>query len=70
MERNYPKFNQIYKFNENDTEDISTSHGACLKNSVSINSLIKDAISKESIYTLFFSKREYSNPNILFCVLL
>ncbi len=59
MERNYPKINQIYKSHENDTEVISTSNGACLENSVPINSLMKDAISKESIYTLYFSKKEY-----------
>jgi len=59
MERNYPKINQIYKSHENDTAVISTSNGACIKNSVSINSLMKDAISKESIYTLYFSRNKY-----------
>lgn len=59
MERNYPKINQIYESHKNDTEVISTSNGACLKNSVSVNSLMKDAISKESIYTLYFSKNKY-----------
>ncbi|MDR6969245.1 hypothetical protein J2X31_003272 [Flavobacterium arsenatis] len=59
MERNYPKINQIYKSHENDTEVISTSNGACIRNSVPLNTLMKDAISKESVYTLYFSRNKY-----------
>ena len=59
MERNYSNINQIYNAHKSDTEVISTSNRACLKNSVSINLLMNDAISKESIYTLYFSRNKY-----------
>jgi hypothetical protein len=59
MERNYPKIDEIYNSHKNDTEVILTSNGACMKNTVAINSLMKEAISQESIYTLYFSKNKY-----------
>jgi len=64
MERNYPKTRKIYNSHKKDTEVISTSNGACLKNSVSINSLMKDAISHESVYTLYFSRNKYHKTKI------
>ena len=59
MERNYEKINEVYNSHKNDTELISTSNGACLKNSTSVNSLMENAISPESIYSLYFSKNKY-----------
>ncbi len=45
MERNYPKINEIYDSHKSDSVNVWVSNGACLKNELPLNALMKEALS-------------------------
>jgi len=59
IERNYPKINEIHNSHKGDEQKIFTSNGACLRNWVSLNSLLDEAIAPESFYNLAFAENAY-----------
>jgi hypothetical protein len=59
MERNYPKINEIYQSHKNEEDDVFTSNGACLRNTLPLNFLLTEAIEPGSFYNLVFSENKY-----------